>query len=59
MEDKKVLTIYRVGVLSMIFCAYSNDLVGGNRDIKGCVTDKLINLYSIPMQSPNPDSHGF
>ena len=35
MEDKNVLTIYRVGVLCMIFNAYPNDLVCGNRDISG------------------------
>ena len=35
MEDKKVLTIYRVGVLCMIFYAYPNDLVCGNRGISG------------------------
>ena len=37
MEDKKVLTIYRVGVLCMIFYAYPIyiDLVYGNRDISG------------------------
>ena len=35
MEDKKVLTIYRVGVLCMIFYAFPNDLVCDNRDISG------------------------
>ena len=34
MEDQKVLTIYWVGVLCMLFYAY-NDLVGGNRYIPG------------------------
>ena len=42
MEDKKVLTIYRVGVLCMIFYAYPNDLVCGNRGISGDAW--LINL---------------
>ena len=35
MEDKKVLRIHRVGVLCMVFNAYPNDLVCGNRDISG------------------------
>ena len=35
MEDKKVLRIHRVGVLCMVFYAYPNDLVCGNRDIPG------------------------
>ena len=35
MEDKKVLTIHRVGFLCMIFYAYPNHRVCGNRGISG------------------------
>ena len=35
MEDKKVLRIHLVEVLCMVFYAYPNDLVCGNRDISG------------------------
>ena len=35
MEDKKVLTTYRAGVLCMILYAYPDNLLWDNRDISG------------------------
>ena len=53
MEDKKVLRIHRVGVLCMVYYAYPNDIVCGNRDISG---DAWLINWSTYMYTPYADS---